>query len=263
MDGLARINVELTSRCNKNCWMCGRRQMEKDNPDVEWGDMPFDMLECISNQLPDNIIVQLHNNGEPLLYPRLGDAIRLFDRQITALDTNGKLLTKRADIILYYLDSLSLSVFENDEEAEQQYLIFKEFMYIRSARERSPVIVIRALGDVDVSRYEKFDVIIVRRLLHSPMGSFNYRRKRPTVPEIGICQDFLHHLAIDRHGDVSMCVRFDPNRLGVLGNIKKDKLEDIWNGKLRRAWFEKHLEGKRDEIPLCSICHYWGIPTGE
>ncbi len=261
MDGLARINIELTSRCNKACWMCGRRQIEKDNLNIEWGDMPFDMLIRIAYQLPIHVVVQLHNNGEPLLYAKLGKAIRLFKHQITALDTNGKLLVRQADEIIDNLDSLSLSVFERDDEAEEQYEIFEKFMKIKG--NRKPMIVVRVMGDVDISRYKQYDVIVARRLIHSPMGSFNYLKKSPTVPETGICQDFLHHLAIDRFGDVSMCVRFDPNRLGVFGNINRENLEDVWNGKLRREWLNKHIEGKRKDIPLCSICDYWGVPTGE
>ena len=77
MNGLARINVELTSRCSKSCFMCGRRKL--DNTNVEWGDMPIDMVALIARQTPPKpFFVQFHWNGEPLLYPKLGHAFSLF-----------------------------------------------------------------------------------------------------------------------------------------------------------------------------------------
>ena len=77
LPGLANVNVELTNRCNKRCWMCGRRKIERDYPELtlNYGDMEFSLVEAIAEQLPPNITVQLHDNGDPCLYPRLGEAI--------------------------------------------------------------------------------------------------------------------------------------------------------------------------------------------
>ena len=42
-NGLAVVNVELTSRCNKDCWMCGRRKVDREYPEIvmNYGDMDF------------------------------------------------------------------------------------------------------------------------------------------------------------------------------------------------------------------------------
>lgn len=41
LNGLGTINIELTSRCNKNCWMCGRRKVDREYPELalNYGDM--------------------------------------------------------------------------------------------------------------------------------------------------------------------------------------------------------------------------------
>lgn len=260
--GLINVNVELTSRCNKSCWMCGRRKIEKEYPELalKYGDMEFSLVEKIAKSLPQNIVVHLHNNGEPLLYPRFGEAVRLFDRQVTNIVTNGKLLVEKADEIIDNLDTIAISVIENDPEGDQQYDIIKNFIAIKD--EKKPHVVLRLNGEVNSDSYEKFGVLIARRIIHSPMGSFNYRKRNPTIPEIGICLDFLNHLAINREGKVSICVRFDPKGLGIIGDVNEQPLEAIWNSEKRMKWLEYHKQGRRELVPLCSYCHFWGVPTG-
>jgi len=261
LNGLTNVNVELTSRCNKSCWMCGRRKVERDYPELalKYGDMDFELIKKIVMQLPSNIVVQLHNNGESLLYPRFGEAVRLFNRQITNLVSNGKLLVKKADEIVGNLDTIAISIVENDPESDEQYEIIEEFLKIKE--DNKPFTILRLNGNVDHERYKKLGLIIATRILHSPMGSFNYKRN-PTIPEVGICLDFISHLAINRKGEVSICVRFDPKRTGVIGDANIQSLEDIWNCPKRMEWMDYHKQGLRDKVPLCSNCHFWGVPTG-
>lgn len=262
LGGLANVNVELTSRCNKNCWMCGRRKVERDYPDLtlQYGDMDFDLVQAIAAQLPKHVVVQLHNNGEALLYPRFGEAVRLFTNQVTNIVTNGKLLVEKADEIIGCLDTLAISVIENDPEADEQFEIIKEFLSIKG--DRKPFTLLRLNGEIDPQRYQDLGLVMATRILHSPMGSFNYQKRSPTIPEIGICLDFLHHLAINSQGLVSICVRFDPKRLGVIGDVRTQSLAEIWNSPKRLQWLECHKRGRRSDVPLCAYCHFWGVPTG-
>jgi len=261
--GLANINVELTSKCNKSCWMCGRRKVERDYPELtlEYGDMNFELVKEIAKQLPPNIVVQLHNNGEALLYPKFGEAVRLFNKQITNIVTNGKLLVDKADEIIGNLDTLAISVIENDSEGNEQLEIIEKFLELKG--EKKPFTLLRLNGEVDLERYRRFNLLMATRVIHSPMGSYNYKRKNPTVPEIGICLDFLHHLSINSKGIASICVRFDPKGLGVIGDVNRQSLEEIWNSSKRMEWLNYHKEGKREKIPLCSYCQFWGVPTGK
>lgn len=67
---------------------------------------------------------------------------------------------------------------------------------------------------------------------------------------------------IKRDGRVSICIRFDPHGLGVIGDCTMTPLIDIWNSPERREWLKYHIEGRRDRVPLCSYCEFWGVPTG-
>jgi len=261
MNGLSTINIELTSRCNKACWMCGRRKVDRDSGKaVEYGDMPVEMVERIAKQVPEGIIVQFHWNGEPLLYPDLGHALSFFRSNIRCLDTNGKLLLEKAKDLIGNLDILTVSVIQDDTHFEKyiQWECVTGFLKLKG--EQKPRMVYRCLGQVDILPWKCLPGMVVTRTLHKPMGSFGYE-KAVTIPEIGICYDFLTHLAIDRFGNVSPCVRFDPHGLGIIGNINDQSLEEIWNSDTRQFQKRMHILGSRDLLSLCSQCDYWGCPV--
>lgn len=261
LNGLYCIHLELTSRCNKACWMCGRRKIDEEYPEIamNYGDMDFELVKKISKQLPEGIVVQFHNNGEPLLYPRFGEAGRLFNDQIKCMDTNAKLIVEKADEIIDHLDTLTVSVIEKDPEGDEQYELVRKFLDIK--KDRKPLMIYRCLGDVDTERWKRLEGLLATRTLHHPLGSFAYRRN-PTIPEIGICLETLNHMAIDRSGKVSICVRFDPMGQGMIGDANTSPLVDIWHSHKRKAWLRHHVAGRRDRVPLCSYCDFWGVPTG-
>ena len=242
--------------------MCGRRKLEREHPELcDWGDMPYEMVEEVRRQTPSGIIIQFHNNGEPLLYPELGKVLNLFKDNIRCFNTNGKLLLDKSDEIIGNCETLTISVIQDDEEAYEQYRLVSSFIGRKGIRK--PLVIFRLLGKVDNGeRWERLPGIIAKRVLHDPDGSRNYER-RVTIPETGICLDLLTHLAISRKGDVSVCVRFDPEGHGILGNIKDFTLEQIWNGSRRKHFIQTHLDGHRDFLHLCSRCDYFGIPRGE
>lgn len=268
MNGLQSINIELTSRCNKSCHMCGRRKLEKEHPELcDWGDMPLDMLRRIAEQIPKGVFVQLHNNGEPLLYPHFDEALEMFDGHYVGLNTNGKLLMEQAEPICKYLSTITISIIEKDcpEEWENQIVIVRRFLDI----ENRPLVILRLLGKVNEMQraiikdfrtiYSK--LLIAKRILHSPDGSHDYE-KPVTKPEIGICLEMLHKLAIDRWGNVFPCVRFDPHHKNYIDNVHCFPLKNIWNDEKRQQWIEHHINGRRDLVPLCKTCDFWGVPRG-
>lgn len=258
--GLSNVNVELTSRCNKSCWMCGRRKVEGSDKVIKYGDMDFNLAKKIAKQLPGNITVQFHRDGEPLLYSNLGKAIKLFNKQITNIVTNGKLLLEKFDEIVGNLDTIAISVFEGDTEQEKQFEIIKKFLNLK--KDKKPFTSIKLVGNVNPKKYKGIGALVIKRVLHNPMGSFEYQKKEPMIPEIGICLDFLRHLCINREGKISICVRFDLDGSGIIGDANRESLAQVWNSKKRLEWLELHRRGKRGQIPFCRKCQYWGVPTG-
>ena len=99
------LNFEPTSKCNLNCLYCGREQLIL-NGIRDAGDMSYDLLENIVEQYSeiakehpgDRIKLSPVGLGEPLLYPRFFDAIKLirekFGKCHIHINTNGILLNQ-------------------------------------------------------------------------------------------------------------------------------------------------------------------------
>ena len=289
-NGLLVCNIELTNICNKSCHCCGRRRLERDYPQLAnfTKNMSLDLVYKILDQLPSDIVIQWHGSGDPLCYPHLKEALSYRKDIIRCYNTNGKLLIEKANEIIDNMETLTISVIENDPEKDEQFEIVKQFLEIKS--NRSPYIIFRLLGDIGkreiyigfesdktelellleyknrIDRWyslaKKYNCLVVTRILHDPMGSFNYKKK-VTIPEIGVCLDLLSHLVIDVDGNVSICVRFDPNKYGVIGNINNESLIDIWNSEKRKYYIQEHIKGHRNCNQLCNKCDFYGVPRGE
>lgn len=260
--GLFVTSIELNNICNKRCWMCQRHNNGFFKQDQNYGVMDFELVKKIAKQLPNGIIVQFHNSGEPLLYPKFKQAVDLFDKQIKCVDTNGKLLVEKADQIINTLDTITISTFQDDPEWEEQYNSLIEFLKIKS--DKKPNVIIRVLGDIGEKRlklYQDTGCLLVSRVLHSSAGSFEYK-KTPCIPEWGFCQELISHLVIDVDGNVSLCIRYDEQGDLRIGNVNYEKLIDIWNSDKRKYYIQEHVKGNRN-LPGCERCQYFGVPRGD
>src|SRR5258705_2094691 len=83
-----KVGLELTSKCNLRCGMCPLRVLRR-----RYEDMPWPLVEKAEREIHGAglRLKWLHEMGEPLLYARIDDAIRLFPE--ASLSTNGLVLT--------------------------------------------------------------------------------------------------------------------------------------------------------------------------
>lgn len=112
-----RLHVELTSRCNFSCEFCPDGKMIRPR-----GSMGFDLLErVLSDARGVAREIHFHVMGEPALYPRLGEAIRLAGRMgfAPSVTTNGSLLSPRTagDLASCGLEHMTVSVHTPDPES--------------------------------------------------------------------------------------------------------------------------------------------------
>ncbi len=86
----AKVAVELTNRCNLRCAMCPMNKLGRPDADMEWW-----LVEKIAADFKEHgiTVAWLHEMGDPLLYPRLPEAIDLFPG--CSVSTNAMLLDAR------------------------------------------------------------------------------------------------------------------------------------------------------------------------
>jgi MoaA/NifB/PqqE/SkfB family radical SAM enzyme len=84
-----KVGLELTSKCNLRCGMCPLPVLRRPYEDMAWPLVERAEKEIHGNGLK---LKWLHEMGEPLLYARIDDAIRLFPE--ASVSTNGLLLTE-------------------------------------------------------------------------------------------------------------------------------------------------------------------------
>ena len=263
LSGLAQLNIELSSRCDKThlCPMCGH-QDQAVNP-ITYGDMDYELLASIRGQISPGITVSFHRDGEPTAYPRLSDALQLFAGFTTSIVSHGLNLERRAWEIIGKVTTLTVSVFRGDADAEAQRRSITAFLDAKG--EQAPQVQIKVVGDMspeELAPYEALGVPIIRRLIHVPISNSKYAHRLPTRPEVGICLDALHRPTIDWTGDMFLCNRLDPARHLFLGSARTCALDDIWNGSIRMTMLNAHKAGRRDLAnPLCATCEYWGVAS--
>ena len=83
-----KVGLELTSKCNLRCGMCPLPVLRRPYEDMDWPLVERAEREIHGLGLK---LKWLHEMGEPLLYSRIDDAIRLFPE--ASLSTNGLVLT--------------------------------------------------------------------------------------------------------------------------------------------------------------------------
>ena len=66
------------------------------------------------------------------------------------------------------------------------------------------------------------------------------------------CDTLFMYMNIHSNGDVDCCGCIYPPM--YIGNIYKEPLKDLWNGKVHKSLMIKHLTGKRNTIDICAKC---------
>ncbi len=62
-------------------------------------------------------------------------------------------------------------------------------------------------------------------------------------------------MAIFWNCDVTLCMA-DIDGDYIVGNLKKEKIEDVWNCDKIKNVKELHQEGRFEDLPLCSVCDW-------
>jgi len=288
------VTIELTSRCNLACTYCPK----SGNLDMRVGDMPFDDFKMILDSASEYVMeleqVCLVGFGEPLLYPKLFDAIKytkkVYPKTKVTITTNGRLLDEQvgANLIASGLDQMTISLNTITNKRYEELVHSKgydslventkNFLLVlnEGGRTRTPHTFVQIL-DIVNSEAEMTEFVEYWQPYLSPnaeiqiqpfvnwAGEVNLPDNSQSLSESKVERYPCPHLfatatspIITREGlALACCMAFPLNEDLILGSAFGIPLEELYMGEKFKRLCGLHLKGEFNKIPACARCDAW------
>ena len=257
-----KVGLELTSRCNLRCGMCPLPVLRRPYEDMEWWLVEKAEREIHGMGLG---LKWLHEMGEPLLYERIDDAIRLFPE--ASLSTNGVLLTeeigqrildaglKRLRICL---DSVNEDVYPHLRTGGDWGVVVERTReFLELARDHPIRIEIQKMR----SRMTLDETVEEFRDLFNLKKYRNARIIEKTCEGLDVNEETdLHGKFVRRiyaDGRVTHCC-YDAHGDQVVGDLREQTLPEIIESERFEKMYQAFRAGDLSELPRCAECFKHG-----
>lgn len=281
-----RMAIETSNTCNLRCRMCpiyGGYNLEPETaPRMNVKErvfMDFDLYERLLREAAAHgtTNLQLQFYDEPLLHPRLLEMLKKAHElgfTFIHMNTNGTLLTpKLCDQLLETgVDSMTVSIdaatsqvyqelrgnprFEQVcqtieylagkiREGSHKFSLSVSLVQVPENQSETSEFISRWINTVEYVRIDK------------PVDSLNRARDAFFHPsQRVICFYPWQVICVLADGAVVKCCG-DFNLKDVVGNVKENTLEEIWQGDRYMDYRRNLLQGRIDLVPLCDQCDLW------
>lgn len=280
------LDIDPTNRCNLGCSMCPRtfyiQEGRQDwNPQGRLGEMDFSLYEKLIEEGAAQGLksVKLNFLGEPLLYSRLADMVRLAASRglWVMINTNATLLTEKVSANLLEA-GLTDIFFSFDSPYQKEYEAvrvgadyhrtlanIKTFMAVKDAlgknavQTRASMVLPENMDEVTVEEIKADYIKLFRDLkvaeigfgLPSVMG-LDYEKEYGLFPGF-VCPDLFRRLFVFWDGPAGPCCGDWERRL-IMGDAKTESLADIWQGQAYQRLRQAHASGHYEVIEACRAC---------
>ncbi len=213
--------------------------------------MKKELFKNILSQIkrtPQPYKISLHLGGEPLIHPDFETFVYLVNNKLgikPTVATNGTLLTperskkikEKGDILFIITFAADKTIFENDRAGTKWGQVKENIEYALNQNIEIALHVIDNVKEVKELFGERQNLYIYPFHLHNVGGdfaevvedNFNYTpEKKKYYP----CTHPWFGIAITWDGRVVICCH-DILYTHIVGDIKKNSIEEIWNGKKR------------------------------
>ena len=223
--------------------------------------------------------VHLYLHGEPMLHPRLVDMIRYIKERGLSLHltTNGMLMNEKkanelltsgvdsGDHIIFSVLGSSKEVHENIMRGVKHEVVTENIVRLVEMRKffkaNGPVIevmfYVMPQNDNEKDGFRKYWRRIVdhARICGKISESFsNYGRKSSPIPgRTQTCSNIWERMTVFWNGEVSLCCE-DIAGECMLGNLKTQSIQEIWNSKKLLSIKKLHENKEFDKFPFCYRC---------
>lgn len=281
--GLPLIDqIELTNVCNLKCPMCPQpydMKRPKNYMSVElFGEI---MNQLKFYQLPNT---GLHHFGEVLLHKNLEEIFKLipnYSMSKMGFSTNAALLTKEKselilksniDWLLMDFDTFDATLFEQYRPGTTMQIVHDNIVNFLELKKKynsnidASVQMISMKGnESEVEKFKKYwlgkgasKVNVQKFIVHDDSLEEKYDDFTPEdinnkLTRKGTCQYPWLNVVITWDGKIVPCCR-DYDASIVLGDMKKNSLEDIWKSSEYKEFREAHINKKFENYEACKNC---------
>ena len=277
--GLVRINprrikvgLELTSRCNLRCGMCPLPVLRRPYEDMEWS-----LVEKAERELHGLgfRLKWLHEMGEPLLYSRIDDAIRLFPE--ASVSTNGLVLTEAVGekLLNANLRRLRICVDSTNPEVYPQLRTGGE---LDKLVELTRKFLVQADGHpIRIEIQKMRSRLTLDETVDDFARMFDLKRYRNACVIEKTCEALDVNEETDLHGKFYGCVQgsfftwvvvfadgrithccYDAHADQVIGDLKTESLSEILQGERFLAMQQAFARMDLTNLPRCAECFKHG-----
>src|SRR5690606_38169558 len=280
---VTEINLEFCSNCNLRCKFCALDHLKpKTYMSLDVLDAAFDNL-LLDDRFSRVKTINLYNGGETLMHPKkleLFSRIKFHKSNFEALGkafpkvvmlTNGMLLRSSLAeevLSLQVLDEVGFSLDGGSPEAFEDLRVnakwekfsknVKDFIGLKNklhpACKTFGISIVMQPNPLNNSwMHPEFKEItqlldsVEYRRLHDWGGQVDIGQKQE-INKKG-CDLLMKQMVILPNGDVSVCCN-DLNSEGVVGNILKQPLYEVYKGQERLRYVRLLHEGRKDELDL-------------
>lgn len=266
MSTLGTLQIETTAFCNGKCVFCPVPTMQRKR-----GVMEMDLFKKIIDdavEMEPGMVLPFMN-GEPFLDSMLFDRIAYVNDKLpnarVCLYSNGNLLdaekARRLSELRVWAVNFSVNALSNEARQELMGLDLEEaFENIMRYRALDPTVEIAASLIMDptyVTGYEAEEFkqfFAAKGIQPRTFLPGNWAGKlRPTYNTRQVCCRPTSHMAVLWDGRVALCC-FDAECEWQMGDLKTQSIKDVWEGEGFEHYRKLNSEGRRKELPGCSLC---------
>jgi len=241
------FDIEITTKCNKNCYMCPRRKLSRNKKN-----MSIKTFETLVSWLPKKSKVFFAGFGEPLLNSNLPYFIEKLSKQniSTSIMTNASMLNQKKIYKLFDkgLDLLQISVIKEDEYLINKILDYINYDFTKNDDKKIQFNLIYDTSNEDtMDKYYQYlnlkNYLTKKKKIHS-RGGYNYHYQ--AISNIHTCGTFFAITYINVEGNIQICSN-DINNIYSLGNIFTNSFEEIIQKK-------RLFLGNKNIAKICKKC---------
>lgn len=272
--------VEFTNTCNIYCVYCNNPKIER--PRGFMSTKTFSRL--LQNIREMNISRVIVGGGEPTLHPQFASFTKELAKttKFLSIVTNGQwkreeifheMLLAPIDLIEISVDAGSKKNFENSRKGASfdKLLHYLRLLQNEKKRLKAPSLINirlmlrpsqKSIENQQIKYWSQFaDIIMPQYIVKLKYVDYYediyypIQYKTQAYPR---CSIPFKELTIQWNGDVPLCGP-SGNEINLLlrliiGNINKNPIKDIWNGKVFQQYREGHRKRELDKIRVCKGC---------